>query len=199
MKVIQTNFEWRGKLTPLKVEDVQYIIIHHAAVKEASPEAIHRNHIGRGWAGIGYNEYIRKDGTVYICRGDNVGAHTKGWNDKSYGICVEGNYEKETEMPEVQFNALVQRIVANKARFPNLEGIKGHKDFVATACPGKNFPMDRLLKAVKLLESANEKFERDIIYRVQVGAFKDRKNAEKLVEELKKKGFDAFIREEVIE
>jgi hypothetical protein len=97
-------------------------------------------------------------------------------------------------MPEVQFNALVQRIVANKARFTNLKGIKGHKDFTATACPGKNFPMDRLLKAVRLLESANEKFERDIIYRVQVGAFKDRKNAGKLVEELKEKGFDAFIR-----
>lgn len=35
MKVIQGKFEWRGKLTPLKPEDVQYIIIHHAAAETA--------------------------------------------------------------------------------------------------------------------------------------------------------------------
>jgi len=195
VKVVSANLEWKEKLTPLKPEEVKYIIVHHAAVKEASPEAIHRNHIGRGWAGIGYNEYIRKDGTVYICRGDNVGAHTKGWNDKSYGICVEGNYEEETEMPEVQFNALVQRIVANKARFPNLEGIKGHRDFVATACPGKHFPMDKLLEAVKIMEKIGLENK---IYRVQVGAFRERKNAERLAEKLKELGFDVFIREDEI-
>lgn len=33
----------------------------------------------------------------------------------------------------------------------------------------------------------------DKLYRVQVGAFKDRKNAEKLASELKKKGYSAFI------
>lgn len=35
----------------------------------------------------------------------------------------------------------------------------------------------------------------DIIYRVQVGAFKDKKNAEALVKTLKGKGFDAIIKE----
>ena len=193
MRVVSANLEWKEKLTPLKAEEVRYIIVHHAAVKEASPEAIHRNHIGRGWAGIGYNEYIRKDGTVYICRGDHVGAHTKGWNDKSYGICCEGNYEEETEMPETQFNALVQRIAVNKARFPNLEGIKEHNDFVATACPGRYFPMGRLLEELKKRENQEAPAK---IYRVQTGAFRNRENAEKLVKQLKELGFDAFIREE---
>lgn len=192
MKIIQTNFEWRGKLTPLKVEDVQYIIIHHAAVKTASPEAIHKYHLGRGWAGIGYNEYIAKDGTVYICRGDHVGAHTAGWNDKAYGICVEGNYEVEQGMPEVQFSALVERVKYNQARFPNLKGIAPHKQFAATACPGKNFPWDKLIAALKEPEEKK-------IYRVQAGAFKNRENAERMVQLLKEKGFAAFIREEVIE
>ena len=35
----------------------------------------------------------------------------------------------------------------------------------------------------------------DTIYRVQVGAFKDKKNAEALVKTLKGKGFDAIIKE----
>lgn len=192
MRVIQATLEWGGKLTPLKPEEVKYIIVHHAAVKEASPEAIHRNHIGRGWAGIGYNEYIRKDGTVYICRGDNVGAHTAGWNDKAYGICCEGNYEAEQEMPEAQFKALIERVKYNQARFPNLKGIAQHKQFAATACPGKNFPWDKLMAALKEPEEKK-------IYRVQVGAFKNRENAEKMVQLLKEKGFAALIREEVIE
>lgn len=34
------------------------------------------------------------------------------------------------------------------------------------------------------------------LYRVQVGAFIDRKNAERLVDELKSKGYNAFIKEE---
>jgi N-acetylmuramoyl-L-alanine amidase len=34
------------------------------------------------------------------------------------------------------------------------------------------------------------------LYRVQVGAFRNRDNAERLVQQLKEKGFDAFIREE---
>lgn len=189
MKVVSANLKWKEKLAPLKPDEVKYIVVHHAALKEATVEAIHKAHIDQGWAGIGYNEYIRKNGTVYICRGDHIGAHTKGWNSKSYGICVEGNYDEEAEMPEAQFDALVQRIAANKARFANLEGIKGHKDFMATTCPGKNFPMDRLLKAVELLERASE-----IIYTVQVGAFKDRESAERLAEELRKKGFAAFVR-----
>lgn len=193
VRVVSANLEWKEKLTPLKAQEVRYIIVHHVAVKEATVEAIHRNHIGRGWAGIGYNEYIRKDGTVYICRGDNVGAHTKGVNSQSYGICVEGNYDEETQMPEAQFNALVQRIVANKARFPNLDGIKGHRDFVATACPGKYFPMERLMEELKKWENQKAPAK---TYRVQAGAFRNRENAERLVKQLKELGFDAFIREE---
>jgi N-acetylmuramoyl-L-alanine amidase len=34
------------------------------------------------------------------------------------------------------------------------------------------------------------------LYKVQVGAFTDRRNAERLVNELKSKGYDAFIKEE---
>lgn len=198
MNVVQGKFDWRGKLTPLKPEDVQYIIIHHAAAETAAPEAIHKYHLSKGWTGIGYNEYIRKDGTVFICRGDNVGAHTANCNSKSYGICVEGNYDVEKEMPEAQFKALVERIMTNKARFANLKGIKGHRDFASTACPGKYFPWDKLIAEINK-HKEQQKTNTEKIYRVQVGAFKSKENAEKMLQLLKEKGFDAFIREEVIE
>ena len=34
------------------------------------------------------------------------------------------------------------------------------------------------------------------LYKVQVGAFRNRKNAEKLLKELKKKGYEGFIKVE---
>ncbi|WP_317818780.1 SPOR domain-containing protein [Clostridium tetani] len=37
--------------------------------------------------------------------------------------------------------------------------------------------------------------EDDKLYRVQVGAFKDKDNADKLRNELKNKGFNGFIKE----
>jgi len=55
----------------------------------------------------------------------------------------------------------------------------------ATACPGRYFSMASLRSQ---LEGAQVK-----IYRVQVGAYKIRKNAENMAEKLKKAGFPAII------
>ena len=41
------------------------IILHHAEASHASVEDINRWHLERGWAGIGYNYYVRKDGTSW--------------------------------------------------------------------------------------------------------------------------------------
>jgi hypothetical protein len=146
--MIKTNFKYRKPLIPLDLNKVDYIVIHHTASKTATPEQIHNWHLERDngtWAGFAYNEYIKKDGTVYIGRGDNVGAHTRNLNSKTYGICVEGDYSKESEMPDSQFKSLVDRISANWERFPNVKDVVEHnylqKD---TACPGQWFPWTRL-------------------------------------------------------
>lgn len=44
-------------------------------------------------------------------------------------------------------------------------------------------------------ESSNNTPSKDVWYRVQVGAYKDKANAEKLVNELKQKGYSAIIKE----
>lgn len=48
--------------------------------------------------------------------------------------------------------------------------------------------------AYKESTTSNPSENTDTLLRVQVGAFKDRKNAEKLVNDLKAKGYDAYIR-----
>ena len=77
------------------------IILHHAEASRASVEDVNSWHIERGWAGIGYHYYVRKDGTIWRGRPEwAVGAHAVGHNDKSIGICCEGAYMTET-MPAV--------------------------------------------------------------------------------------------------
>jgi N-acetylmuramoyl-L-alanine amidase len=154
VKVVNANLQYSEKLIPLILDKVRYIILHHPAAKVYTPEQCHKDHLANGWAGAGYNEYIRKDGTVYIMRGDHIGAQCHGMNSVSYGICCEGNYQVEKEMPEAQFNALVKRIQYHAMRFPNFLEVAPHSKFSKTACPGIYFPVDQAIDAFYGVEPA---------------------------------------------
>lgn len=148
MNIINANLQFTGALT--KRKKTTMLIIHHAAAPSASVETIHKWHLGRGWLGIGYNFYIRKDGTVYQGRGwEYVGAHCAGYNSVSVGICLEGNYETDADMPAAQYEAAVQLICMALDRYPTINEICGHKAHGATACPGKYFPLDRMIADAK--------------------------------------------------
>lgn len=155
MEIINANLQFTGKLTKRKKTNM--LIIHHAAAASASVETIHKWHLGRGWLGIGYNFYIRKDGTVYQGRGwEYVGAHCAGYNSVSVGICLEGNYETDADMPAAQYEAAVQLIRQALDKYPTITEICGHKAHGATACPGKYFPLDRMIADAKGADPGNE-------------------------------------------
>jgi N-acetylmuramoyl-L-alanine amidase len=147
MEVKNANLKYKQDLLPLDLDAMKYIVLHHLEAKTAAPEDIHAWHLQFGWAGAGYNEYIRKDGTVYIMRGDNMGAHAQGYNGTGYGIACEGNYDTETDMPQAQFDALVERIKYHKSRLGNVQVVR-HGDLNPTACPGKYFPFSRVIEAL---------------------------------------------------
>lgn len=116
------------------------IVLHHEA-GSGSVEDVHRYHLSLGWAGIAYHLYVRKDGTVYKGRPlDKVGGHTAGYNAGSIGVCCEGNFEKE-QMTGTQKQALKEAVEYVKQFFPAAK-VVGHRELMATACPGKNFPLD---------------------------------------------------------
>lgn len=149
MKIVYVSLTYRKPLVPLVKAKVQYIIVHHPAWISASVETIHRDVLSdpakANWNGFPYNAYIRKDGTVYIMRGFNIGAQCAGMNSISYGVSFEGDYDKETTMPEVQYKAGVEFIRSLLPEFPNLDGVVPHREKGKTSCPGKFFPMDRLV------------------------------------------------------
>ncbi|CAI3541859.1 putative N-acetylmuramoyl-L-alanine amidase [Clostridium neonatale] len=139
MNIIDTNLKFiSSKLGYGNVPNK--IILHHAEASKCTVQDVHSWHLNNGWAGIGYHYFIRKDGSVYKGRPDGaIGSHCQGSNTGSLGICFEGNYMKET-IPTAQYNAGIDLIKYLRGKYGNLT-IYGHKELLATECPGSKFPL----------------------------------------------------------
>ncbi|MBC5627436.1 N-acetylmuramoyl-L-alanine amidase [Clostridium sp. NSJ-6] len=135
------KYEWSEELEvdnePTK------LVYHHTAIKNISPEDINKLHKNKGWKGIGYHYYIRKDGTIYKGREDDAeGSHVKGYNKESIGICVEGNFEEEY-LSDEQIESLKKLSLYICLKY-NIKDILPHKELGKTLCPGKNFPLEEI-------------------------------------------------------
>ena len=115
---------------------IDHIIIHCSATREGSSlsvEELEKIHRRRGFRGIGYHYYIRRDGTVTNTRPlEVIGAHCKGNNAHSVGICYEGGLDargnpKDTRTPE-QRSAMHLLVAQLLKRFKNNVCICGHRD-----------------------------------------------------------------------
>lgn len=119
------------------------IVIHHtgnAQDDDLSTEQIHASHLMQGWAGIGYHYVIRKDGTVELGRPEwAVGAHAQGFNWTTLGIHLCGNFELATPTPaQIESLAYLVGWLCDKYGLtPDADRVVGHRDLMATACPGQ--------------------------------------------------------------
>ncbi|MCD8261081.1 MAG: N-acetylmuramoyl-L-alanine amidase [Bacteroides sp.] len=73
---------------------IDLIVIHCSATRadrDYSPLQLERDHRLQGFTTTGYHFYIRKDGEIITCRPLRMpGAHVKGYNAHSIGVCYEG-------------------------------------------------------------------------------------------------------------
>lgn len=154
MNIIDTGLQFNSNYSLMK--KIEGIVLHNSGVTvEQSVEIIHNYHKNKGWAGIGYQYYVRKDGKVYKGRPESMaGAHCVGVNDISIGICAEGNFKEET-MKEVQKQAIIELVKDVKTRY-NIQWIRGHKEMTATSCPGTNFPIEEIKKEVEQNQTTKE-------------------------------------------
>ena len=146
MQIVETGFKF-GALTIRK--STKRVIIHHTASADVPARTIHQWHLNQGWSGIGYHFVVRANGTIERGRPElAIGAHAgSAGNGDSIGIVLTGNFE--TGKPTAaQMVALAELINELRGRYGNLAVI-GHKDVMATACPGKNFPWDELRKRLE--------------------------------------------------
>lgn len=143
MEIKEVQYDWSGSLA--KRITIDMIVLHHADASSCTAKDIHRWHLGRGYSGIGYHYFINKKGEIYKGRPDNViGAHAKGYNSTSIGICFEGRYNKEI-MPQAQLQAGRELVEYLKKKY-SITKVKKHKDLMATDCPGNLFPFDEIVK-----------------------------------------------------
>lgn len=124
---------------------VDFLVVHCAATKadqDIGLKEIRRWHLERGWLDIGYHFVIRRDGTVEYGRPtDRPGAHARGFNHLSLGICLAGGLAADAKTAEnnftpAQFASLRSLLLDLRSQFPNSR-ILGHRDLpnVAKACP----------------------------------------------------------------
>jgi hypothetical protein len=133
-----------------KREETRLLVLHHSGTStRQTVKQIHDYHKNtKKWAGIGYHFYIRTNGEIWSGRPlEYVGAHAFGFNNNSIGICFEGNFETET-MSDAQKEAGKWLVAYIKEKYA-IKKVVGHRDLMATACPGKNFPFEEIANAKK--------------------------------------------------
>ena len=141
--VHHTNLKFNEKLEDRACNSTQYIVLHHSeVVTRHTIEDIHKWHLNKKWAGVAYHYYINKDGEIFEGRPkDAVGAHAYGFNQKSVGICFEGDFNKE-KIGQKQVDAAVMLSALLSLTYNNAKVIR-HSELVKDKdCPGLNFPFD---------------------------------------------------------
>lgn len=155
MNIINPKLQFKAQLTKIN-NTHEYILIHHALAKNCTVYDINRWHLEKGWIGIGYHFFIRKNGEIYKGRDINwQGAHCPEqlMNIKSIGICLEGCYEDyknqtDTIVPEEQLKALSELVkyLMDTYNIP-IDNVKKHSEYATyKLCPGNYFPWDEFIE-----------------------------------------------------
>jgi N-acetyl-anhydromuramyl-L-alanine amidase AmpD len=117
---------------------IKRLIIHHSAsARTTTRDEIDAWHKARGWSGVGYHGVI-EEGGIYVPGRPiwKAGAHCRGHNQDSIGICIVGNNISEDERwTKTQIEEAQRHIDFWKVVIPNLE-VLGHRDLGQTQCPG---------------------------------------------------------------
>lgn len=124
------------------MRELSRIIIHCSATPpsmDIGVSKIREWHKARGWSDIGYHFVIRRDGRVQKGRAlSRVGAHTKGHNGDSIGICLVGGVNEKGK-PQANYTAEqwaeLEELVAFLQNEHKIEVVHGHNRYAAKACP----------------------------------------------------------------
>lgn len=105
-----------------------------------------------GWDDIGYHHIIRRSGLVELGRDIRaVGAHTRGFNSESVGVCLVGGKTNEISTfcklyTEEQRDTLISVLNYYRALWPQIV-VAGHRGLVGgRLCP--SFQVEKFLQEI---------------------------------------------------
>jgi len=121
---------------------IDKIIIHCSATPPnmyVDAKLVDDWHKQRGWSGIGYHFFIKRDGQIELGRPlEKQGAHVKNHNKGSIGICYAGGVDEdmcpEDNRTSAQIASFLSLLRLLKNIFPEAT-IYGHRDFSTKSCP----------------------------------------------------------------
>ncbi len=124
------------------MREINLIVIHCSATRadrDITALDINSAHIVRGFNSWGYHYYIRKSGKIEPMRPlEDVGAHARGYNRNSIGVCYEGGLDINGQAADTrtmhQREAMKNLIHILKKEFPDAK-VVGHRDL----SPDKNY------------------------------------------------------------
>lgn len=133
---------------------VSEIIVHCAATRpewmkgrslDAKVAEIKSWHVNdRGWSDIGYHFLIDRDGSVATGRHINsTGAHTKGHNTGSIGVCLIGGHDASASDQFAdhfthQQDRALRRLIGDLIWEYGSLKVSGHNEYANKGCPGFN-------------------------------------------------------------
>jgi len=134
------------------------IVVHHSVTgqkldKDKTMQSILNGHKASGLAYDGQNAYhwvIGHDWETSARTLATVGYHSGNWwtNFTSVGICLVGNFNEDTPT-EYQKDRLGIKLGEWMEKYGiKTEGLKLHRNIVATACPGRNIDLPLLYSLV---------------------------------------------------
>ncbi|KAG8229829.1 hypothetical protein J437_LFUL008797 [Ladona fulva] len=158
---IVSRSEWGAKPPKSPPEQmhevpVPFVLIHHTyipgycnsteACKEAMREMQRFHQDDRGWNDIGYSFCIGCNGITMEGRGwDSRGAHAPGYNERSIGICLIGDFRGgctntlPTVLPDDGMLNAVQGLINYGIDIGKISAnytLMGHRQVRNTECPG---------------------------------------------------------------
>lgn len=115
---------------------IREIILHcsDSNIKNHNDISVIRKwHLERGFNDVGYHFFIKSCGQIQNGRDlDIIGAHCKGHNEQSIGICLHGKFAGD--FTREQKTSLYHLIKGLTLIFPDVT-IHGHNEFSDKKCP----------------------------------------------------------------
>ena len=128
-------------------KNIELLVVHCSDTpnnQNLSANDIHKMHLGFGWDGIGYHKVINRSGKIEDGRPEYwVGAHVKGKNNISLGVCLIG----KDYFTKRQFRSLERVLKKWKKTYPYAK-VVGHRDTGKTKKTCPNFDVTSWYKNI---------------------------------------------------
>ncbi|MBX8484977.1 N-acetylmuramoyl-L-alanine amidase [Pseudomonas cichorii] len=143
--------------TPSTLKDrtsTDLIVVHCSATgpnADIGVREITQWHIQRGFDTVGYHYVIRRNGELETGRAEStIGAHVKGHNSNSIGVCLAGGVDAknkpENNFTPAQFATLETLLQQLQSRYPAAR-ILGHRDLSPDRNGDGKITPDEFIKA----------------------------------------------------